>query len=39
MAVMGALSLLVSASLTRGLRLSEPRPATENDVPDRAGRG
>jgi predicted MFS family arabinose efflux permease len=39
MAVMGALSLLVSASLTRGLRLSAPRPATEIDVPDRAGRG
>lgn len=38
MAVMGALSLLVSLSLTRGLRRSEPLPATENGVAAAAGR-
>jgi hypothetical protein len=39
MALMGVLSLLVSLALTRGLRLSAPRPATVNDVPDRVARG
>jgi len=38
MAVMGALSLLVTSSLSRGLRLSAPRPATENGVPAAGGR-
>lgn len=39
MAVMGALSLLVTLALSRGLRLSAPPRAVVNDVPDRAGRG
>ena len=47
MAVMAVLSLLVSISLTRGLRLSappsgaraEPGPGPENEVLERAGRG
>lgn len=37
MAVMGALSLLVTLSLSRGLRLSAPAP--EKDVPGTLGRG
>ncbi|GIE52875.1 membrane protein [Amorphoplanes nipponensis] len=39
MAVMGALSLLVTAALSRGLRLSDPARAAEKGVPDAAGRG
>jgi hypothetical protein len=39
MAVMGALSVLVTISLSRGLRLSAPAPDAKNDVPAGAGRG
>jgi len=38
MAVMGALSLLVTVSLSPALRLSDPRPAGKTEVPRTVGR-